>query len=158
MRTAVLSVITLAGLFVAGTAAMAHENNTVQTVTPANEQRIPPRSAPSITTKVGVEPLGNLDLSGEFRAMKGRMLRTRRITIAPGGSVAWHQHEQRPGVAYVIEGSLIEVRDDGSGIQSIQRRAGDAVFESTDVLHGWRNDSDQAATAVVIDLVPHTKR
>ena len=157
MRTAVLSVITLAGLFVAGTAAMAHENNTVQTVTPANEQRIPPRSAPSITTKVGVEPLGNLDLSGEFRAMKGRMLRTRRITIAPGGSVAWHQHQRRPGVAYVIEGTLIEIRDDGSAPRSIQRTAGDAVFESTGVLHGWRNNSDQPATAVVIDLVPHTQ-
>ena len=157
MRTAVLSVITLAGLFVAGTAAMAHENNTVQTVPPANEQRILPRSAPSITTKVGVEPLGNLDLSGEFRAMKGRMLRTRRITIAPGGSVAWHQHQRRPGVAYVIEGTLIEVRDDGSAPRSIQRTAGDAVFESTGVLHGWRNNSDQPATAVVIDLVPHTQ-
>ena len=82
------------------------------------------------------------------------MLRTRRITIAPGGSVAWHEHQQRPGVAYLIEGNLTEVRDDGSGPRTIQRRAGEAVFESTGVLHGWRNDSGLPATAVVIDLVP----
>jgi len=25
------------------------------------------------------------------------------------------------------------------------------------VLHGWKNDSNQAATAVVIDLVPQTQ-
>ena len=51
-------------------------------------------------------------------------------------------------------GTLTEVRDDGSGPRSIQRRAGEAVFESTGVLHGWRNDSTRPATAVVIDLVP----
>ena len=157
MRAPVLTVISLTGLFMAGTAAMAHENNTVQTVIPAKEQRMPPPGAPSITTKVGIEPLGNLDLSGEFSALNGRMLRTRRITIAPGGSVAWHQHQSRPGVAYVIEGTLIEIRDDGSAPRSIQRTAGDAVFESTGVLHGWRNNSDQPATAVVIDLVPNTQ-
>ena len=154
MRAPVLSVITLTGLFMAGTAAMAHENNTVKTVIPAKEQRMPPPGAPSITTKVGIEPLGNLDLSGEFSALNGRMLRIRRITIAPGGSVAWHQHQRRPGVAYMIEGTLIEIRNDGSAPRSIKRTAGDAVYESTGVLHGWRNDSDQAATAVVIDLVP----
>ena len=157
MRVPVLSVIILTGLVMAGTAAMAHENNAVQTVTPAKEQRTPPPGAPAVTTKVGIEPLGNLDLSGEFSALEGRMLRTRRITIAPGGSVAWHQHQRRPGVAYVIEGTLIEIRDDGSAPRSIQRTAGDAVFESTGVLHGWRNNSDQPAKAVVIDLVPNTQ-
>ena len=68
--------------------------------------------------------------------------------------MAWHQHQQRPGVAYLINGSLIEIRDDGTGPRAIQRKTGEAVFESTGVLHGWRNDSDQPATAVVIDLVP----
>ncbi len=47
--------------------------------------------------------------------------------------------------------------DDGPGPRFIQRKAGDAVFESTGVLHGWKNDSNEAATAVVIDLVPQTQ-
>ena len=157
MRTPVLPLIALTCLVVPGTAALAHGNHASQTVTPAREQRPAPRDAPSTTTKVSVESLGSLNLSKEFAALKGRMLRTRRITIAPGGSVAWHQHQQRPGVAYLIHGSLIEIRDDGTGPRAIQRNAGEAVFESTGVLHGWRNDSDQPATAVVIDLVPQTQ-
>ena len=157
MRTPVLSLIALTCLVVPGTAALAQGNHASQTVTPAREQRPAPRDAPSTTTKVSVESLGSLNLSKEFAALKGRMLRTRRITIAPGGSVAWHQHQQRPGVAYLIHGSLIEIRDDGTGPRAIQRNAGEAVFESTGVLHGWRNDSDQPATAVVIDLVPQTQ-
>ena len=157
MRAPVLSLIALTSLLISGAEALAHGNHKSQTVTPAREQRPAPRDAPSITKKVNVESLGSLDLSREFAALQGRILRTRRITIAPGGSVAWHEHQQRPGVAYLINGSLIEFRDDGSGTRAIQRRAGDAVFESTGVLHGWRNDSDQPATAVVIDLVPQTQ-
>ena len=157
MRAPVLSLIALTSLLVPGGAALAHGNHKSQTVTPAREQRTAPPDAPSITSRVSVESLGSLDLSREFAALQGRMLRTRRITIAPGGSVAWHQHQQRPGVAYLIHGSLIEIRDDGTGPRAIQRNAGEAVFESTGVLHGWRNDSDQPATAVVIDLVPQTQ-
>ncbi|WP_066907960.1 cupin domain-containing protein [Synechococcus sp. MIT S9509] len=157
MRAPVLSLITLANLLFPGAEALAHGSHSPQTVTPASEQRSAPRDAPSRTEKVSVEPLGSLDLSREFAALQGRVLRTRRITIAPGGSVAWHQHQQRPGVAYLINGSLIEIRDDGSGPRALRRKAGDAVFESSGVLHGWRNDSDQPATAVVIDLVPQTQ-
>ena len=157
VRVPILWIITLTGLLLPGTAGMAHDKSGEHTVTPANEKRMAPPGAPSLTTKVGVQSLGSVDLSREFSALNGRMLRTRRITIAPGGSVAWHQHQQRPGVAYIVEGSLIEVRDDGSGPQSILRSAGDAVFESTEVMHGWRNDSDQTATAVVIDLVPEPR-
>ena len=161
MRAPLLSFITLAGLLFHGASTVAHQNHKaqqqVQPVTPSGEQRTAPLDAPSATAKVSVESLGSLDLSREFPAMKGRMLRTRRITINPGGSVAWHQHQQRPGVAYLINGSLIEIRDEGSGPRSVQRRAGDAVFESTGVLHGWRNESNQPATAVVIDLVPQAQ-
>ena len=157
MRAPVLSLIAFTGLLLPGTAAWAHGNHRSQTVTPSAEQRPAPPDAPSTTARVNVESLGSLDLSREFTALQGRILRTRRITIAPGGSVAWHQHQQRPGVAYLISGTLIEIRDDGTGPRSIQRRAGDAVFESTGVLHGWKNDSNEAATAVGIDLVPQTQ-
>ena len=144
----------LTGLLLSGTAAPAQKTCGTLPVIPTNELPHPYRTAPTISSKVRVETLGSQDLSREYGALNERMLRARRITIAPGGSVAWHQHQQRPGVAYLFKGSLIEVRDDGSGPRSIQRKAGDAVFESTGVLHGWRNDSDQPATAVVIDLVP----
>ena len=155
MRTPLLSLITITGLLLPSGATLAHGNHRSQMVTPKSERRTPPAESPSITRKVSVESLGSVDLSREFSALNEHILRSRRITINPGGSVAWHEHQQRPGVAYLVEGTLIEIRDDGSGVRSIRRHAGEAVFESTGVLHGWKNDSNQAATAVVIDLIPN---
>ncbi len=157
MRATVLSLIALTGLLIPGGAALAHGNHDSTTVTPAREQRPAPRDAPSTTQKVSVESLGSLDLSREFAAMQG-----------PGAA---HQADHDcsrwiSGLAsasattrgcYMIHGSLVEIRDDGTGPRAIQRKAGEAVFESTGVLHGWRNDSDQSATAVVIDMVPQTQ-
>ena len=154
MRTPLLSLIAMTGLILPSGTTLAHENHQSQAVTPKNEQRTPPADAPSMTRKVSVIPLGSVDLAREFTALNERILRGRHITIRPGGSVAWHEHQQRPGVAYLIKGNLIEIRDDGTGVQSHRRQAGEAVFESTGVLHGWRNDSDQPATALVVDLVP----
>ena len=155
MRTPLLPLITMTGLLLPGSTMLAHENHQFQAVTPNSELRTPPAGAPSVTQKVSVEPLGSVDLSREFKAPNERILRSRRITISPGGSVAWHEHQDRPGVAYLIEGTLIEVRDEGSGVQSVRRQTGDAVFESTGVLHGWKNDSDRPAKAVIVDLVPN---
>ena len=155
MRTPLLPLIAIAGLLFQGRVVLAHEAHQFQAVTPESELRTPPVGAPSITQKISVKALGSIDLSREFTALNKRILRSRRITIKPGGSVAWHEHQHRPGVAYLIEGTLTEVRDDGSGVRSIRRHAGEAVFESTGVLHGWKNDSNQAATAIVIDLIPN---
>ena len=155
MRTPLLSLIPMTVLLLQGGTILAHESHRSQAVTPKSEHRTPPANTPSITNKVHVESLGSVDLSREFIVLNDRILRSRRITISPGGSVAWHEHQQRPGVAYLIKGTLIEIRDDGSGVASIQRQAGEAVFESTGVLHAWRNDSDRPATAVIVDLVPN---
>ena len=105
------------------------------------------------TIKVSIQPLGRFDLASDFPSLTDRVLRARRITIGPGGSVAWHEHQQRSGVAYLLEGSLIKIRDDGRGVRRIERQAGDAVFESKGVLHAWENISQHPATAMVIDVV-----
>lgn len=130
------------------TGSMAHP------VIPRSELQPAISGVPAKTQQVRVESLGALDLAKDFKTLKGRELRTRRITILPGGSVAWHEHHQRPEVAYILSGTLVEDRKDNSGVRAIERRAGDAVFESSGVLHGWRNTSGTKATAVVIDLVP----
>ena len=155
MRTLLLSLITITGLLLRCGATLAQENHRSQTVTLKSERRTATAYPPTITRKINVESLGSIDLSREFTELNKHILRSRRITIKPGGSVAWHEHQQRPGVAYLIEGTLIEIRDDGSGIRSIQRHAGEAVFESTGTLHGWKNDSNQSATAIVVDLIPN---
>ena len=52
------------------------------------------------------EMLGMMDLSGEFAAAKGRVLRLRRITLQPGGALALHNHVDRPAVTHLIQGQM----------------------------------------------------
>lgn len=64
------------------------------------------------TTGVSVELLAVLDLGPEIHGMHGRQLRMRRFTFAPGavfGPV--HDHKDRPGVVYIIQGTITDHRD-----------------------------------------------
>lgn len=128
--------------------------NAATAVIPAAEHQAPPGLAPRQTRDVSTKDLGAIALSQEFRSLNDRVFRARLITIEPGGSVAWHEHRQRPGVAYLLSGSLVEIRDEGQGPRRILRRQGDAVFEQTGVRHGWTNTSALPATALVVDVIP----
>lgn len=97
-----------------------------------------------------VEKLGALDLGKDFQALEGRSLRARRITVAPNAVIAVHEHNARPGVAYILEGELTETRVGGDGERI--RRAGDTAFEESDVIHWWRNDSGKQAVVLVVDI------
>ena len=52
--------------------------------------------------------LGSVDLGKEMLAAKDHTLRFRKLTIAPGGIVPWHSHDDRPALIYVAEGEIIE--------------------------------------------------
>lgn len=99
-----------------------------------------------------VKTVGNVGLASEFEGMQGRELRAREIEIAPGGVVAVHEHNQRPGIAYIVEGEIIEHRNDSDS--PVTRRAGDAAFEKTGVVHWWENLSDKPVRALVVDIIP----
>jgi len=46
--------------------------------------------------------LGTVPLAGEFERPDERVLRGREIDIEPGGLVAVHRHDGRPGIAYIV--------------------------------------------------------
>ena len=98
-----------------------------------------------------VAKLGELDLQKEFPAIGERKMRAREITIEPGGIVAVHQHEQRPGVAYIIEGEIYEHRSDSE--QPLLRKSGDTSFEYSGVIHWWENRSDKIVRALIVDII-----
>jgi quercetin dioxygenase-like cupin family protein len=98
-----------------------------------------------------VNSLGAAPLGGEFPGMDGKQLRAREIVIAPGGVIAVHQHDGRPGLAYILEGEIVEHRNDADG--PIVRRAGDVAFENTGVIHWWENVSGARVRALVVDIV-----
>lgn len=119
------------------------------------------RAAPAATAMAGptanrgirsVEPVAAIALGAEFPAMAGRDLRARVITLDPGAVVAVHEHRQRPGFAYVLEGEVVEHRQGEPA--PIVRRVGERSIEGTGVVHWWENRSDRVARALVVDIVP----
>ncbi len=99
-----------------------------------------------------VKPLGTSELGGDYPALAGRQLRARELVIEPGGIVAVHQHDQRPGMAYILDGEIIEHRSDTA--EPITRKSGDVAFEKTGISHWWENTSKQPVRALVVDIVP----
>lgn len=101
---------------------------------------------------VSIEKLASIALGDEFKGLEGHQLRVRELVIEPGGIVAVHEHERRPGVAYIIEGEMVEHRNDRS--TPLVHKAGSVAVERTGVSHWWQNQSDKPARALVIDILP----
>lgn len=53
------------------------------------------------------ETLSEVPLKG-WRGVGDLILRTRRLTIGPGGVVPTHYHDDRPSIVYIVKGSIIE--------------------------------------------------
>lgn len=107
-----------------------------------------PRKSRGISSVVRI---GEIDLGDEFPTMVGRQMRARIITVAPGGMVAVHEHDQRPGIAFILEGEIVEHRNDVEAPQL--RKAGDAAFEKSGVAHWWENRSTSPVKALVVDII-----
>ena len=81
-------------------------------------------------------------------------LRSRRISIAPGGAVHNHPHAGRPGIVLVTKGTVVEYR----GAASRTLHPGDSWQENSDTVHWFRNPSGtEAAEIWAVDLVPKKK-
>lgn len=145
--------LALAYLLSGGNAA-AHENEPMIVPDAEREQAAELRaSGPAENRGVeSVRNLGKVDLTGEFESPDGRILRVREIVIKPGGVVAVHQHQSRPGMAYILEGEIVEHRNDSD--DPVARNAGAVSFEKTGVTHWWENKSNGKVRALVVDIVP----
>jgi quercetin dioxygenase-like cupin family protein len=99
-----------------------------------------------------VTPLGVVPLGEDFPALQGRQLRARVIVVEPGGVVAVHEHRQRPGVAYILEGHIHEHRQGEP--KPVLKGPGAVAFEKSGVVHWWENRSKRIVRALVIDIVP----
>jgi quercetin dioxygenase-like cupin family protein len=64
------------------------------------------------TSGVSVQVLSTIDLGNEIEGMEGRQLRMRLVTMEPGAAFGpTHDHAGRPGVVYVLEGTITDYRD-----------------------------------------------
>jgi quercetin dioxygenase-like cupin family protein len=80
-----------------------------------------------------------------------RALRLRRITVEPGGVIAWHDHAAIQGMALLVAGEMVELRN--TCLDPILYRAGDVAIEDAQTAHSWRNESDARAVVLVSHVV-----
>lgn len=134
----------------------AHDHSSVN-VTPEHERKHAakmgeqgPKKSQGIKS---ANQLGIVELSEEFPNIGNRIMRAREIVIEPGGIVAVHEHQNRPGLAYILEGEIIEHRNDHN--EPLLRKAGDVAFENSGVIHWWENRSSKIVRALVVDIIEH---
>lgn len=156
MKTRLFGLATLCAGLAFAAPVIAHEvvaNSTV-VVPEAEKERAQELLAdgPQKTSGIGgVNLLGAVSLEGEFSSSDGLSMRVRELVINPGGIVAVHEHNNRPGVAYIIEGEMIEHRSsEGAGVA---KPAGSVALERTGVIHWWENTGTVPARALVVDIV-----
>lgn len=84
--------------------------------------------------------------------LSGYKLQLREITIEPGGQIAKHSHETRPGLVKVISGTWTEGRPGGE--RAYNMTDGEAILEDRGTVHWFWNRGKEPATAIVCDIVP----
>jgi quercetin dioxygenase-like cupin family protein len=80
-----------------------------------------------------------------------RAVRLRRLTIQPGGVIAWHDHSAVQGMALIVSGELVERRN--TCLDALTYRAGDIAREDAGTAHSWRNETEEIAVVLVTHVV-----
>jgi quercetin dioxygenase-like cupin family protein len=109
------------------------------------------------TAPVGVvdTELAAIDLATENVKLDHRRLRLRHMTIAPGGIVPLHSHEDRPALIMVNSGEIYEYNSKCS--VPILHKAGDVAREFLGTRHWWKNTGAQAVDLTIGDIVNDAK-
>ncbi len=102
------------------------------------------------TKGVAVELLATVDLGPEIDGMAGWQLRMRMVTMEPGavfGPV--HDHRDRPGVVYVLQGTITDHRD---GLTT-DYGPGVGWREDANTRHWLENRESIPAVEISVDIV-----
>ena len=109
------------------------------------------------TAPVGVvdTELASVDLGKENVKLDQRRLRLRHMTIAPGGVVPMHSHEDRPALIMVNSGEIFEYNSKCA--VPILHKAGEVAREFMGTRHWWKNTGSQAVSLTIGDIVNDKK-
>jgi quercetin dioxygenase-like cupin family protein len=104
----------------------------------------------SQTSGVTVDLLATIDLGREIPGMEGYRLRMRRATIEPGGVFGpVHDHQGRPGIVYVLQGTITDHRD---GVAT-EYGPGLGWPEDHETRHWLENRGHEAVIEISVDIV-----
>ena len=102
------------------------------------------------TKGITSEVLATVDLGPEIEGMAGRELRMRIVTMEPGGVYGpLHDHVERPGVVYILQGTITDIRD---GVET-EYGPGVGWPEDRNTLHWLENRGSIPAVEISVDIV-----
>lgn len=109
------------------------------------------------TAPVGVvdTELASIDLATENVKLDQRRLRLRHMTIAPGGIVPLHSHQDRPALIMVNHGEIYEYNSKCS--VPILHKAGEVAREFMGTRHWWKNTGSETVDLTIGDIVNDAK-
>ena len=91
-----------------------------------------------------------IDLTPWANDMNGRQLRIRKFTMAPGGVLGVHSHDDRPDASYLVQGTLTEHRSDGHA----EVRPKETFHTAgKGVTHWVENTGSDTAILIVVDVL-----
>lgn len=140
----------LGGAFLIGISAASAGECPADKVVTSNGQKPGATAHKDVAEKL----LGEIDLSNEKVSVAGHHFRMRRLEVAPGGEVAWHSHDDRPALIYVVSGKITEYASTCS--VPIEHDAGDLSVESH-LSHWWKNNSGQPVVLISADIAADPK-
>ena len=120
--------------------------------------KVAPNDLPgAATAPVGVvdTELASIDLANENVKLDQRRLRLRHMTIAPGGIVPFHSHEDRPALIMVNSGEIYE--HNSKCAVPILHKAGDVAREFMGTKHWWKNTGSAPVDLTIGDIVNDKK-
>lgn len=103
-------------------------------------------AAKAVTDKV----LAQIDLAGEKLALKGHLMRVRRLEVQPGGIVPWHSHADRPALIYIVSGEIYE--NASNCAVPILHKAGEVARETHATAHWWQNTGKAPVVLLSFDI------
>lgn len=118
-----------------------------------SDQVMPNALPGAATMPVGVvdTELSSIDLARENVHLTHRRLRLRHMTIAPGGVVPFHSHEDRPALIMVNSGEIYEYSSKCA--VPILHKAGDISREFLGTKHWWKNTTGAPVELTIADIV-----
>lgn len=103
-------------------------------------------AAKAVTDKM----LAQIDLADEKLALKGHMMRVRRLEVQPGGIVPWHSHVDRPALIYIVSGDIYE--NASNCAVPILHKAGEVARETHATSHWWQNTGKVPVVLLSFDI------
>ena len=95
--------------------------------------------------------LASINLANEKLALADHQLRLRRLMIKPNGIVAWHSHDDRPAIIYIISGQIYEHASNCA--VPILHKAGDVTREARGTQHWWQNTGRETVVLLSADIL-----